>query len=138
MITQRSILLSVKDYLGVDPDDTTYDEDIISYINMALLRVKQISVAVPRLFTINGDLEVWSDITDDQNCLVPIEQYVKFKVKKMFIQTTSKTLSDAMDSILKEIEFALIEAGENEELYDTELLEEDYDDYEDYEDITDD
>lgn len=116
MIAQRSILLSVKDNLGVDPDDTTYDEDIISYINMALLRVKQISVAVPQLFTINGDLEVWSDISDDQNCLVPIEQYVKLKVKKMFVQTTSKTVSDAMDSLLKEIEFALIEAGENKEL----------------------
>lgn len=58
---EQSILNSTKKILNVNPDDDSFDLDIITHINSAFSVLHQLGIGPPDGFFIEDDTETWAD-----------------------------------------------------------------------------
>lgn len=56
----ESILNSTKEALGIEPDDTAFDNELVMHINSALMILYQLGVG-DKIFQIAGPNEKWDD-----------------------------------------------------------------------------
>ena len=78
---ESSILNSIKKLLGIAPEYTQFDTDIIMHINSVFMVLNQLGVGPAKGFRITGPDQKWEDyITDDDN-LDAIKTYIHLKVK---------------------------------------------------------
>lgn len=80
----ESILTSIKKSIGVMPDYTIFDDDIIMYINDALSDLIQIGVGPEEGFVITDDQSKWSDFLGDSKKLESAKTYVSTQTKLAF------------------------------------------------------
>lgn len=113
-----SILQTVKKAIGLLPDDETFDIDMIMHINMTFAVLNQMGVGPTRPFEITGDSEKWEDFIGDNRLLNMVKSYMYKKVQKVFDTPTQGPLSNAMDSVIQELEWRLSIAGEEGKLID--------------------
>lgn len=104
----QSILNTIKKLLGLAPDYTAFDSDIVVYINSVLMTLNQIGIGPNEGFTITGPYELWTDfvpneITDQQG----IPTYIYLKVKLMFDPPASSFGQEALKKQAEEIEWRL-------------------------------
>jgi hypothetical protein len=117
-----SILLSVKKMLGIEPDCTDFDIDIIININSVLMFLNQIGIGPQNGFFISDEGDEWADIVGDRIDIDAVKTYVYLKVKLLFDPPTSNYVIEAIERQTKEIEWRLntqMEMGtyqENEEV----------------------
>ena len=102
-----SILTTIKLLLGIAEDDTSFDIDIITYINMALNILLQLGVGPKDGFSITGYNENWSDYIDDMSKLEMVKSYIYLKVKLVFDPPSSSRVIESYENMLKEHEFRL-------------------------------
>lgn len=102
-----SILTSIKKLLGIEPEDTHFDPDIILDINMALMSVNQLGIGPEIGFLITDNNEVWSDLLGDRKDVESVKTYVYLKVRLIFDPPSSGVLIDAIDRQIKEFEWRL-------------------------------
>lgn len=101
-----SILNDVKHTLGLLPEDTAFDQDIILHINTVFSILTQLGVGPLEGFMIGSADEEWSDFYEDQR-LNPIKSYMFLRVKLLHDPpTTGFTLASYERQIL-EMEFRL-------------------------------
>lgn len=101
MDTMDSILLSVKQLLGLAPEYTPFDQQLIIHINSALMTLTQLGVGPSGGFNIEDSSDTWEDfLGNDLSKLSGVKSYVYFRVLLMWDQTLS---SSAMDSIRNQI-----------------------------------
>ena len=93
--TNEYILPTVKKVLGISPEISIFDIDLITHINTVLASLIQIGVGPSEGFEITGDKEKWIDFYNNKN-LNQIRTYVCLKVRMMFDPPTSSILADAM------------------------------------------
>lgn len=111
MIITDSILLSVKEKLGLTNEQTYYDNQLITCINTVLLILYQIGIG--DLFSITGDGETWSDfLGSNEEMLGMVKDYVPQKVRMLFDPPTSSTLVEATKNNISELEWRLREMNE--------------------------
>lgn len=105
---EQSILKSTKKLLNVDPDDTSFDLDIITHINSAFSILNDLGVGPEGGFVIEDDYEVWdSYIIDDPINLMRVKTCVYLRTRLLFDPPTSGFLLDAIKEQLREIEWRL-------------------------------
>lgn len=80
----NSILLNIREMLVGDPEDDSFDQDLIFDINTALNILTQIGVGPEGGFKITGASEEWSDFLGDNPMLEMAKDFVKYKVKVLF------------------------------------------------------
>lgn len=104
----ESILDSVKEAVGIEADDTDFDNEIIMDINSALMVLTQLGVG-PRdkQYTITDNTNTW-----DEFCNVSILPMVKsdvcFRVRLMFDGASmSSGLMDVVKGQINELEWRL-------------------------------
>ena len=90
--TDESILTSVKHMLGIEPDVTHFDSNLILFINSAFYSVNQLGVGPDNPYHINGSTEKWTDFSADINDFEAVIQYVYLKVKMAFDPPLSGTV----------------------------------------------
>lgn len=78
-----SILNDVKHTLGLLPENTAFDIDIIMHINTALSILSQVGVGPIAGYQIESDANQWSEFADDAR-LNAVRSYIYLKVKLMF------------------------------------------------------
>lgn len=99
-----SILLSVKKVIGLTPDDTSFDTDIIMHINSAFFKLKQVNV-FQSPYTISDATATWSDCLGEREAqLSAVKTYITLYVRYIFDPNTNGTLHNAMKSELTEME----------------------------------
>ena len=99
-----SILLSVKKVIGLTPDDTSFDTDIIMHINSGFFKLKQLNV-FQSPYTISDTTATWSDcLGEDEERLCAVKTYISLYVRYIFDPNTNGTLHNAMKSELTEME----------------------------------
>ena len=108
---EQSILKSTKKVLGVDPDDTSFDLDLITYINSAFFTLNQLGAGPPDGVIIEDDTEEW-DVFEINSSTKPVDvQLIKtivyLRVRILFDPPTSAFLLDAAKEMLKENEWRL-------------------------------
>lgn len=112
-----SILITIKNMLGIPTSYTDFDSQLIVYINSVLAILRQIGVG-NSIFTIEGADEKWSDLfsTEDDLDVEEVKTYVYMKVKLLFDPPTSGIVMDALKQSISEFEWRLnLEADDHME-----------------------
>ena len=113
-----SILDTIKKLLGLDSEYTAFDQDIILFINSALMSLNQLGIGPEEGFYIEDSSTTWFDfipetITDQQ----AVPTYVYLKVKMLFVPPASSFGQEALKKQAEEIEWRLnIQSPEFEEI----------------------
>lgn len=103
----ESILTSIKKMLGIEPDFTHFDNDIVIYINSALMVLNQLGVGPEAGFIITGNTEIWKDFLFDRTDLEAIKTYIYLKVRLVFDPPTNSFLVDAIEKQISELEWRI-------------------------------
>lgn len=112
-INKESILDSIKKLLGIFPEETVFDVDIMFHINTVFANLAQIGVGPVNEsgtnvgFRISSKENLWSEFTDDDILMENVKTYVYIKVKLIFDPPTSSALLDAYKEQAKELEWRL-------------------------------
>ena len=111
-----SILDSIKKNIGIVPEYTAFDDQIILDINAAFSTLHQLGFGPDEGFEITGIDEFWSDIIEDPRFNF-VKSYVCMKVRVMFDPPTSSYALDALNKQIAEYEWRIkseIETGGTE------------------------
>lgn len=101
-----SILKGIKKYF-TDPEDTSFDAELIGHINSELsMLTYQLGVGPVEGFIITGSEETWDSIYTDKR-LAMIEEYVYLQVKLLFDPPANQTLVTVINSSISRLEFRL-------------------------------
>lgn len=114
----QSILESVKPLVGVEPEDDSFDVDLVSYINSVFSTLHDLGVGPVNGFMIQGPLAKWSDFFSSQEELfyhVSVQSYVGLKVRLMFDMPASGFAIDATKALIDEHEWRIRENREQKE-----------------------
>lgn len=104
---EESILISVKQKLGIVEDDDSFDSEIIDYINTVFMILAQFGVGPSEGFSIEDEDAVWEDFIQDDANLMPVRTYVAHKVRLMFDPPTGSSVMDALNRTIAELEWRL-------------------------------
>lgn len=106
------ILPSIKKLLGINPEYTAFDTDIIIHINTVFGILNQLGIGPAEGFYVEHGYERWSDYTTANNENM-IRTFVYLKVRLMFDPPTSSVLMDSINNTLAELEWRLYLEADN-------------------------
>ena len=103
-----SILTSTKLKVGLSASDTSFDDQIISDINMALFALWQLGVGKDqtRPFRITDASATWSDFVDEGSIEI-CRDYVAVRVQLIFDPPSSGVLIEHLKEQMKEWEWRM-------------------------------
>lgn len=107
----ESILISIKKLLGLMPEYTYFDDDIIVHINTAFAALNQLGVGPAEGFMIVDENSEWQDFTTETN-LSMIKSYIYLKVRILFDPPTSSVLMDSITRSIAELEWRIYLEGD--------------------------
>jgi hypothetical protein len=102
-----SILNSTKKILGIGPDYTAFDLDILTHINAALSIASQLGVVIDPDFIVEDEMAGWSDLELPQDQTNLLRTYIFLKVRMIFDPPTTSFLIDATNKQIGEYESRL-------------------------------
>lgn len=106
---EQSILLSTKKILGIDPDYTAFDLDIMTHINAVFSTLHQLGVGPAAGFVIDDEIPVWTDFitVDDTVMLSQVKTYVSLKVRMLFDPPITSFTIAAIKEEITQLEWRL-------------------------------
>ena len=102
-----SILTSTKAALGLTPDQTSFDAEILMFINSALATLTQLKVGPPLGFVVQSEQDLWSDFLGLDPRLNPAMTYVFLRVRMLFDPPDIGFVLTAIKEQIKELEWRL-------------------------------
>lgn len=111
---EQSILVSTKKILGIEKTYTAFDLDIITHINSTFSILTQIGLLGPNGFLIDGEYELWDELSVPETWLNLIKTYVFLKVRMLFDPPATTYHINAMEKQISEIEWRLNSFREGE------------------------
>lgn len=109
---EESILNTIKKMLGLQADYAPFDEDIIVFINSAMMTLQQLGVGPNNGLTITGPSETWAQFVPQGVMLEGVKSYIYLSVKVLFDPPGNSFVMDAMKSLKEELEWRLREQAE--------------------------
>lgn len=109
-----SILIEIKNLLGLTEDYKAFDVQIIVFINSVFMHLNQLGVGPEEVFTITGETETWADfLGDKESWLEATKSFMFIRVKLLFDSANMTSyLIDTYERVGKEYEWRLmIQAG---------------------------
>lgn len=111
-----SILNTIKTMIGLNPDDTEFNTDILVLINSALMVLRQIGIGPQNGFSVSDSTQTWSEFIEDIRYYESVKSYIYLKVRLMFDPPATSYVSEQMKTEIQEIEWRLkVEKEEIEE-----------------------
>jgi len=104
---EDSILYSIKKMLGLDPDYSAFDADIMIHINSVFMILRQLGVGPQDGYAISGPDEKWSDFLGSSTLLEPVKSYIYLKVRSVFDPPSNSYVQDAIQKQIAEYEWRL-------------------------------
>ena len=101
----ESILNSIKKLLGIAPDYTQFDADLIMHINSVFMVLNQLGVGPPSPFSIQSSTNLWSEFMANEGTSELVKSYMFLKVKLLFDPPQNGTLVQAMKDQIAEFEW---------------------------------
>lgn len=103
---ENSILNTVKAALGLAEDDTSFQTELIMYINTVLATLNQIGVGPQDGFQIEDAAATWDDLLGPMPDLRQnnVQTYVSLKIRLLFDPPQTAHAIDAMERLVKEQE----------------------------------
>ena len=106
----NSILLSTKKKLGLAPDYTAFDLDIINHINSVFAQLHQLGIGPDECFQIEDSSALWDEFYTDPR-LSMVRSFLYGKVSLWFDPPTGSVLTARQD-LVAEYEWRLTVAAE--------------------------
>lgn len=104
-----SILADVKRGMnGIDPTDTSFDEELIMYINTIFFKLNQIGVGPQEPYYIESGNETWDNFSNKIAYMLSVKAYMIAECRLKFDPPTSSTLYKALESTKNEYEWRLM------------------------------
>jgi len=94
--------------LGILPDFTEFDAELIVAINSALMAVSQLGIGPDGGFYISDDTATWTDLFNSVSNIEAVKSYVILKTKLEFDPPGTSFLIDAYSRQLDELGFRLM------------------------------
>ena len=110
-ITQQidgSILHDVKQLIGQEWDDDTFDLDIKTHINSVFLDLQQIGVGPEEGYSINDATDTWDVLLKGDKNLNAVKTYIYGKVRLVFDPPSTGPLLNSLQAQLDKIEWRLM------------------------------
>lgn len=104
---EESILKSTKKILGLAPDYTAFDLDVITHINSTFSTLNQLGIGPLEGFSIEDEETTWSDFIGDDPNLNSVKTYVFLKTRMMFDPPVTSYLIAAFEKQIAELEWRL-------------------------------
>jgi hypothetical protein len=104
---EESILNSTKKILGLDPEYTVFDQDIITHINTAFSTLTQLGIGPADGFAIVDDSAEWANFLELETKMDSVKTYVYLKVRQLFDPPQTSYLITAMERQIQELEWRL-------------------------------
>lgn len=108
-----SVLLSIKQMLGISPEDTSFDVNVIMSINTALTILMDLGLTEVEDEMVIDDDMTWDDLLGGRTDIEYVKTYVYQKVKMIFDPPTSTAALDAMQRSISELEWRICNNGRN-------------------------
>lgn len=102
-----SILNSIKKLLGIEDTDTSFDSEIIIYINSVFVKLKQLGVGPTTGFSITDKEAKWDDYLGPDEKVGDIQTYVYMKVRLIFDPPATSFAVEAMERMATESEWRI-------------------------------
>lgn len=100
----ESILDDVKKIIGLAPEISDFDQDLILHINSILSVLTQIGIGPSEGFSITCNTEKWSDFLGSGAELNYIKSYVAMRVRLIFDPPTNSNVTQALEKYCSEFE----------------------------------
>lgn len=104
---EDSILKSVKKLLNIHEDDTSFDLDVLIFINSAFSTLEQLSISPVEGFTVEDETKVWADYNVPDAWLNMVKAYIPLKVRMLFDPPTTSFVIDALEREIEQQEWRL-------------------------------
>lgn len=106
--TNESILNSVKKLLGILPETTEFDPDIIMNINAAISTLRQIGVGPNEPYLVTDAEQTFSSfLGEDSKETSLVKMYLFYKTKIGFDPPQSSIVMESIKEMIKETEWRL-------------------------------
>ena len=106
-----SVLLSIKQMLGISPEDTSFDVNVIMSINTALTILMDLGLTEVEDEIVIDDDMTWDDLLGGRTDIEYVKTYIYQKVKMIFDPPTSTAAIDAMQRSISELEWRICNNG---------------------------
>ena len=104
----ESILQTIKQMIGLDTDDNSFNTDLIIHINSVFFILYQLGVGPDPPFSIVTGTETWTDfLGEDESKFEAVKTYVYMKTRIVFDPPTNATIMESLKSAISEYEFRL-------------------------------
>lgn len=108
-----SILDSVKQMLGIEPDDESFDPEIIMHINSTFMTLNTLGIGPDAAYSIKGADNTWDEFFESKTDIEAVKSDVYLRVKLLFDSTSmSSGLISAYQKQIDELEFRLMVQSE--------------------------
>jgi len=102
----ESILDSVKQAIGgIEPEDTTFDKDLIMFTNGALMIMTKLGVGPATGYSITSSEDKWIDFIGDRKDLEAVKTDVCLRVRLVFDPPQNSFLVDSINAQIKEYDW---------------------------------
>ena len=108
-----SVLLSIKQMLGISPEDTSFDVNVIMSINTALTILMDLGLTEVEDQIVTSDDVTWDELLGERTDIEYVKTYIYQKVKMIFDPPTSTAAIDAMQRSISELEWRICNNGRN-------------------------
>ena len=106
-----SVLSSTKQMLGISPEDTSFDVNVIMSINTALTILMDLGLTEVEDQIVTSDKMTWDELLGGRTDIEYVKTYVHQKVKMIFDPPTSTAAIDAMQRSISELEWRICNNG---------------------------
>ena len=112
---EDSILNSIKKSLGITPEYTQFDPEIIMHINSVFMFLQQIGVGPSNTYSIESDSETWTDFFSSANVkdISAAKSLMFLKVKMLFDPPTIGSVNESYNKLIDELTWRCMIEGDN-------------------------
>lgn len=106
-----SVLSSTKQMLGISPEDTSFDVNVIMSINTALTILMDLGLTEVEDQIVTSDKMTWDELLGGRTDIEYVKTYIYQKVKLIFDPPTSTAAIDAIQRSISELEWRICNNG---------------------------
>lgn len=104
---EESILNTVKNSIGISEDCDSFDQVIMTHINLTFATLSQMGLGPDDGYSITNKDNKWSEFTDSDTLLNFVKVYISSKVRLAFDPPQNSNVINAMNAQITEIEWRL-------------------------------
>lgn len=112
----NNILTSIKKINNIADSDTSFDQELILYINSALMVIMQEWHGMDHSFKLLDGTETWQDLLGEDTDYEGIKEFIGLKVKLMFDPPSNSAVLQAINERIKDLEWRLYFWKDNERI----------------------